>query len=211
MKLLVGLGNPGKEYELTRHNVGSMALEYCMEQWLTDARYEQSSRKKSRLYQSWEYRYYPRDDAWIDMSILFPHTYMNLSGSAVKNFLHTHGDEIDLASSVWVFHDDIDLPFGAFKIDRNVSSGGHKGVQDIIEHLKTQDFVRFRIGIQPPQARKIPTDAFVLKKFGKNELEILQSSVFPAINDALEIAFVHSIERAQNVYNKRARNKKQKT
>jgi len=202
--ILVGLRNPGEEYETTRHNVGAMALEYCMAQWDKDAHYEQSGRKKSRLYETREYRYWVRDDASIDIVVVLPNTFMNLSGTAIKSFLHTHFDGEDAAGSVWVYHDDIDLPFGSLKIDRNVSSGGHKGVQNIIDQLGTKDFVRFRIGIQPPHGKKGPTDEFVLKKFAKKELASLHASVFPAIHDATEMALLQGVMRAQNMANRRS-------
>lgn len=201
--ILIGLHNPGEEYQLTRHNVGALSLEYCIEQWQNDMRYEHTGRRKSKLYESREYRYCVRDDVCIDIFSVFPNTYMNLSGGAVKSFLTTHGNEADIRNSVWIIHDDIDLPFGSFKIDRNISSGGHKGVQNVIEQLGTKDFIRFRIGILPPQGKKTPTDEFVLKKFNKTELEILRDSVFPAIHDALEMAFAYGIERAQNTFHKR--------
>ncbi|MBI2483726.1 peptidyl-tRNA hydrolase [Candidatus Uhrbacteria bacterium] len=205
--ILVGLRNPGEEYELTRHNVGALSLEYCMAQWQKDARYENVSRKKSKLYESWTYRYWIRDTTSIDICLVFPATYMNLSGSAVKSFVGTQNDEADKIGSVWVFHDDIDLMLGSFKIARNISSAGHKGVQNVIEQLGTKDFVRFRIGILPVEGKKTSTDAFVLKKFGKKEREALNSSVFPLICDAIGLAFASGIDRAQNIFNKRANEK----
>ncbi|MBI4250452.1 aminoacyl-tRNA hydrolase [Candidatus Uhrbacteria bacterium] len=201
--ILIGLRNPGDEYESTRHNVGASALEYCMEQWNRDAHYEQSGRKKSRLYETREYRYWMRDDASIDIVVVLPNTYMNLSGNAIKSFLHTYFEGEDAIGSVWVYHDDIDLPFGSLKIDRNVSSGGHKGVQNIIDQLGTKDFVRFRIGIQPPHGKKGPADEFVLKKFAKTELATLHASIFSAIRDATELAFQQGVIRAQNMVNSR--------
>lgn len=119
MILIVGLGNPGKKYEKTRHNVGFRVID---------------SLKKSL------------DFAQDKDIILFkPQTYMNDSGKAVKSLMAYR--KLPMANS-WIIHDDIDLPLGTIRVSQNISSAGHKGVESIIHELRTKNFIRFRIGVQ---------------------------------------------------------------
>jgi len=141
MILIVGLGNPGKKYEKTRHNIGF------------------------RIIDSLDFA---RDKGVI---LLKPQTFMNNSGKAIKSLITKYpptGEAGKLQSTqLWVIHDDIDLPLGTIRISKNSSSGGHKGVQSIINETRTKNFTRFRIGIRPKF--KVDTEKFVLKKFTKQE------------------------------------------
>lgn len=202
MKLFIGLGNPGEEYEHTRHNVGVIALQYGMAAWKKDSRFEDVGREKNRSYTSFEFRFCADDVATQDIVVVFPQTYMNTSGEAVKRYLGRVGDDFSCANDLWVFHDDIDIAFGLFKIDLNASSAGHNGVQNIIDQIGTKDFVRFRIGIKPHHARKKPTDQFVLQKFSKKESEGL-NAISENILRACEIGITSSIAKAQSLFNKK--------
>lgn len=110
--------------------------------------------------------------------ILFkPQTYMNQSGKAVKSLITNYGLQI---TDIVVIHDDIDLPFGAIRVSKNASSAGHKGVQSIIDELKSQDFKRIRIGINP--GRKVNTEKYVLEKFTKQEEKQLKEIIKEAVS-----------------------------
>ena len=152
--LIVGLGNPGKKYANSRHNVGHLIID------------ELSKTKK---------------EGWI---LVKPNTFMNLSGKAVKELI---SKSKFLISNLWVIHDDIDLPLGEFKIQKGRGSAGHKGVQSIINELKTKDFWRVRIGICPAQREKPKNvEKFVLQNFTKKEEKILKE-VIEKIAEELKI------------------------
>jgi len=157
MKLIVGLGNPGKKYEKTRHNVGFRIIDALI-------------------------------DKISDKNIVFlkPDTFMNNSGKAVQNALAYYKIP---AENLYVVHDDIDLPFNTIKVSRDSSSAGHKGVQSIIDELKTKDFTRIRIGIKPEHI--VDTTEFVLKKFTKAEEKQLKEITKKAV-DIIESAFLDS-------------------
>jgi len=154
MKLIVGLGNPGKEYEATRHNIGFEALEaYASQQGLSISR-----SKFEALYAEFE-----RDGEKI--LLVLPQTYMNLSGRSVSKFVQFYKlDPLD----VLVIHDELDLPLGKLKMLRKGGAAGHRGVLSIQECLSTQELARMRLGIGRPTPPEQVVD-FVLKKFQKSE------------------------------------------
>ncbi len=146
MKLIVGLGNPGRKYKKTRHNIGFRVIDAL---------------KKSL------------DKARDKEIILFkPQTFMNQSGKAVKKKIENCKLKIE---NLLVVHDDIDLPLGTIRISENISSAGHKGVQSIIDELRTQNFTRARIGIRPDH--KVDTEKYVLGKFTKEEEKQLKQII----------------------------------
>ncbi len=202
MKLLVGLGNPGEKYERSRHNAGMIALEYCMFAWRNDSRFEDMGKAKTRAYSSFEFRFCADGVRTEDIAVLLPQTFMNVSGEAVKKYLSRVDDVFEVYNDLWVFHDDIDILFGLIKIDRNSSSAGHNGVQNIIDQIGTKDFVRFRIGIKPEYAQRKPTDQFVLQKFSKKESKAFDS-IFKSVLDACETGLISGIPKAQSMYNKK--------
>ncbi len=176
MKILVGLGNPGKEYENTRHNTGRI-----MVNWV-----------EKKL------------DGKLKIKFLMPDNFMNNSGKAVAPFIKTKKDLKDLV----VVYDDIDLPLGKIKISFNRSSGGHNGLGSIIKVLKSEEFVRIRIGICPTtpsgKLRKPHGEKDVLKfllgEFKKSELEILKK-LSKKVNEAVEIIFTEGKDKAMSLYN----------
>ena len=158
MKLIIGLGNPGKKYQNTRHNVGFLALDYVFKNWLTKQNF--SPWKESKKFQ-----------AVISEGILNcekiilaqPQTFMNNSGLSVQ--VLSSYNKLD-ANNIIVIHDDLDIEFGKYKIQTNHSSAGHNGVKSIIEHLGTQNFTRVRIGIgRTDKQKQGETVKFVLNKF----------------------------------------------
>jgi PTH1 family peptidyl-tRNA hydrolase len=159
--LLVGLGNPGKEYDLTRHNVGFLALDEFvaktdeMEDWIVKSNLK-SQMSTGRIGQN-------------KVIAIKPTTFMNLSGEAVQavaNFYKIHPDNIV------VLHDEIDINFGQIRLRKGGSSAGHNGIKSVTQHMG-EDYGRIRIGIGPKKPASIKSEAFVLKKFSSEEQEQL--------------------------------------
>lgn len=157
MKLVIGLGNPGEKYSNTRHNAGFLALDYILRDFPESC----SSKFEAEIHEA----------AIGSEKVLFiyPQTYMNDSGSAVRQVMDFY--KLD-PSDIIVLHDEVDLPLGVIKIAENSGPAGHNGVKSIIEKLGTQEFKRIRIGVEVRENRKqIPTEVFVLSPFSKGELE----------------------------------------
>jgi PTH1 family peptidyl-tRNA hydrolase len=173
LKLLVGLGNPGTEYEKTRHNVGFMVLEEI-------ARKNNCSfRESKKLFgRTCEY------GSGIEKTrLLMPNTYMNESGKSVrsaKDWFNFQNNQLI------VLADDMDLPLGKIRVRSKGSSGGHNGLKSIINHLGTAEFKRLKIGIGAPsnyqQERKSKTVSHVLGRFSKEEFIILNFIIQEIIN-----------------------------
>ena len=161
MKLIVGLGNPGKQYENTRHNIGFMALDkYASENNLS---FKIESRFEGLITQT-TYQ--------GEKVILFkPVTYMNLSGRAIYKVVNYYKIDID---DILIIHDDLDLPTGKMRLREKGSSGGHNGLKSIIENLNTNEFKRVKIGISKDSRDIID---YVLSKFSKAEMELLDESL----------------------------------
>lgn len=154
MKLIVGLGNPTKEYELTRHNVGFLMLD----KYLGQVKWQ--SKFNSLVYEK----------NLNNEKVLFvkPQTYMNLSGEAIIKFFLYYKLKID---DLLIISDDKDISLGKIKVKKNSSSGGHNGLKSIIETLKTDAFLRLKVGIKTDSLRE--TSSFVLGVFSTEELNIL--------------------------------------
>ncbi|HNW99846.1 MAG TPA: aminoacyl-tRNA hydrolase [Candidatus Cloacimonadota bacterium] len=153
MKLIVGLGNPGNEYQYTRHNIGFMALD----RW---AEHRGLGFSRQRDYE------YIR---WKSNIVIKPQTYMNLSGLAVQHVLNQYKNIDDIIIIV----DDIYLPLGEIRIREKGGDGGHNGLKSIIESLNSQNFKRLRIGIQEPKDQGMKD--YVLSSFSDEEAASLQS------------------------------------
>ena len=175
MMLIVGLGNPGKEYEKTRHNVGFMVLdEFQKEHDFPDF---SPSKKHSSLVS---------EGILGSTKVLLakPQTFMNNSGKAVQSLLPKRGlgfPKPRLGNTLVVVHDDIDIPLGKVKVSKGSGSAGHKGVDSIIQSLGTKDFTRIRVGIQPATGKPENVEEFVLMPFQKLELPLLQLALQNAI------------------------------
>ena len=155
--LIVGLGNPGKEYDNTRHNIGFMFLDFIgINDYVKEGNYMIS---KSRL-----------DNKVI--SFMKPLTYMNLSGEAIYNFIRYYKMPIE---NLVVIYDDIYIPFGTTRFRRKGSSGGHNGIKNIIKMLDTEEFKRIKIGVGDKPAGW-DLDDWVVSRFNDSELNNLQES-----------------------------------
>lgn len=184
MKLIVGLGNPGKEYENTRHNMGFMALdEYATQNHLTF-----NKEKFNGLYTDFSYN----GDKVI---LLKPQSYINLSGEVIRKFVDYFKIELD---DLLVISDDLDMDLGKIKIKYKGSSGGHNGLKNIESHLGTQNYRRIKIGIS--NNKNIDTKDYVLGKLNGDSKKIIEETIqlFPKIiDDYLKIPF----DNLMNKYN----------
>ncbi len=157
MKLIIGLGNPGKEYERNRHNAGYMALDFILRGDQAISCTSKFDAKICELHQ--------REKVFF----VYPETFMNNSGKAVKQIMDFYKIE---PKDILVLHDEVDLPLGTIKFADNSGHAGHNGVASIIDELGTQQFNRIRIGVETRQDKTIPpTDAFVLQDFSDEELK----------------------------------------
>ncbi|MFA6324953.1 MAG: aminoacyl-tRNA hydrolase [Candidatus Paceibacterota bacterium] len=194
MKLIVGLGNPGEEYENTRHNTGWILLDFILGK---KAEWKQANGAKLLFYK----------DTVGDKPTEYikPTTFMNNSGIAVAHVKDKHKLKL---KDIIVIYDDIDLPLGKIKISYDRSSGGHNGLESIIKKLKSREFVRIRVGITPStptgKLRKIKGEKavlnFLLGEYKKNELNELKK-LSKKVADAIEIIFTESKEKAMSLYN----------
>lgn len=185
MKLIIGLGNIGEKYALTRHNVGFMLLDkIAIDHALS---YKQESKLKCALT---KLRHSTGDIIFIK-----PSTFMNLSGEAMRAVIDYYKIE---PKKVCVIYDDIALELGKIRFRAIGSDGGHNGIKSIIKHLGTNKFDRLKIGIgpQPP----IPAENFVLQNFSQQEQTILKEVLSTSI-EALDFYLENGIEKAQNKYN----------
>ena len=185
MKLIVGLGNPGKQYEKTRHNVGYELIDFIADEY--DLVFK-SSKKFNSLYSEINFN----NEKII---LVKPLSYMNLSGDVVSKYIKFYNiNTCDLL----VFQDDLDMDLGKIRILYNSSSGGHNGIKDIERKLGTREFVRLKIGIS--NDRNIDTKDYVLSKFSDDENEIL-SKTYIKIKNILEDFAVYDVNKLKQIYN----------
>lgn len=188
MKLIVGLGNPGRLYADSKHNVGFMvvkALAAALEADFKKDKYSFSLSCKARL----------NDKGLI---LAQPLTYMNLSGNAVSSLLNKNKVSIE---DLLVICDDLDLELGRLKIRPKGSSGGHHGLESIIEHLGSEGFARLRIGIGRPHPAVDAAD-YVLSKFSKKDTQILKEALEKAV-ECCQVWITRGSTAAMNIFNKR--------
>jgi len=169
MILIVGLGNPGKEYAETRHNVGFFVVEKLREN-LKLGEFNLEKKFQVEIVKG------------KNLILAKPQTFMNESGKAVSLLVNFYKINLE---NLWVAHDDIDIALGEYKIQKDKSSAGHKGVQSVIEALGAQKFNRLRIGIKTEALEKIPAEAFVLQKFPAAEKKIIDETIKKALVEIL--------------------------
>lgn len=187
--LIVGLGNPGKKYNRTRHNVGFDVIDALAKGWGVSL-----SANKRFQGEVGETRVPKR------LVLLKPTTYMNLSGQSVRSVVDWY--KLDPAE-VLVVYDDMDLPAGRLRLRLSGSAGGHNGMKSIISHLGTQDFPRLRLGISRNGASgDRAVVGHVLGKFAPEERKVIDSAVAMA-TDAIDFSLGKGIERAMSLYNGR--------
>lgn len=182
MKIIIGLGNPGEKYNKTRHNVGFIAVDAITSNlglaWQKNKKFNTEIAKNN------------------DVILAKPLTYMNNSGQAVQAILSYYKllpkkfgilkeKDSNLSEILTIIHDDVDIELGKSKLSINSRSGGHNGVQSIINHLKTKNFKRIRIGVKTELTEKMPTDKFVLQNFNKEEIKTINNIIQEIIKEAV--------------------------
>lgn len=184
MKLIVGLGNPGNEYSKTRHNVGFLLIDRLAEKLNVSL-----DKHKCRA----EYCIFSHNGERIILAK--PQTYMNLSGNSVKSLMKFYDISVE---DLIVVHDDLDLPVGKLRLRRKGSSGGQKGMGNIIDLLGTSEIDRIRIGIS--NDRLMDTRDYVLSKFSREEKKIIDEAIDKAA-DAVICSFDHDFDEVMSRYN----------
>jgi peptidyl-tRNA hydrolase, PTH1 family len=185
MILIVGLGNPGKDYQGTRHNIGFAIIDELI-----------SGTDSGNKYTKFNSIAVNAKHSGNDLILLKPRIFMNNSGSAVAGAMKFYGDDI---SRVLIIHDDIDIEFGYVKIKRGGGTAGHRGLQSILAKTNNLDFDRLRFGVDRPPGRMEASD-YVLRKFGKSEIKELDFLIKHAA-DIIKDYIENGLDHAANKYN----------
>ena len=186
MKVIIGLGNPGKKYEKTRHNIGFIVID--------------SLRKKLNISDEREKFQALVSEKNIDgekVIFLKPQTFMNLSGNSVIEIVNFY--KLDSKKDIIVIYDDMDLPFGDIRIREKGSSGGHNGIKSIISHIG-EEFIRIKCGIGAKEKGAIE---YVLGEFNQTEQKILDEILDNIDNCVIEMITVQNMDRIMQKYNKK--------
>jgi PTH1 family peptidyl-tRNA hydrolase len=191
MKLIVGLGNPGKTYACNRHNVGFQSLNYFARHHSIRFDHRQCHAKVGTGHVRGE-----------KLLLAEPRTFVNLSGQSVAGLVHKHNISL---SDLLVIYDDLDLPLGKIRLRQSGSSGGHRGMKSIISTLGGEDFPRIRVGIGRPQPEKqsMSEDAvvsYVLSDFSPEEEAIIKP-VIARVSEAIDCFLAQGIKAAMNKFN----------
>ena len=188
MKLIVGLGNPGEKYMSTRHNVGFRVIDQISKnggffRWKKEKKFKSEVSSGNIVTEK--------------ILLIKPRVFMNNSGESVSALVQFYKIHLN---DIMIIHDDLDLPLATIRISQNTSSGGHKGVQSIIDYLHSQEFIRFRIGIRGAGISHVPAEEYVLQKFPSDELTKIDSSVSLLI-EAVEMTISLGVVEAMNEFN----------
>ena len=188
MKLIVGLGNPGIEYQFTPHNMGFLAVDRIAEQCGVSVsnRHCQALTGRALIAQQ-------------DVLLAKPETYMNLSGMSVRELVREH--ELDPAQDLIVIYDELDLPLGTIRIRRRGSSAGHNGMESIMGALGSDEFVRLRLGIAPDHPVQDGA-RYVLGQFKKSQYATVDQELDMAA-EAVKVILGEGVSKAMSLYNRR--------
>jgi PTH1 family peptidyl-tRNA hydrolase len=188
VRLIVGLGNPGIEYQFTPHNIGFLAVDRIAERCgvMVENRHCKALTARARIGKE-------------EVLLAKPETYMNLSGLSVLELINKY--EVDRQKDLLVMYDELDLPLGTIRIRERGSSAGHKGMESILGALGTQEIRRMRLGIAPDHPVK-DGSRYVLSQFRKSQLGALDEMLDKAA-DAVEVILDYGIAEAMNRYNRK--------
>lgn len=188
--LVVGLGNPGKEYEASRHNVGFKVAD----RWAESHQIVLDKKKPWALLGEADVTI---DGSTVRAIVAKPRTFMNLSGEALVELVNRY--HVDLSNTI-VVYDDMDLPLGKVRLREKGSAGGHRGMANIVDRLGTRDIPRIRIGIGRPEDVRPEVVDYVLGRFKPGEREIIEQAVSRA-RDAIDCIMATGIAGAMNTFN----------
>jgi PTH1 family peptidyl-tRNA hydrolase len=191
LKVILGLGNPGREYAATRHNVGWWLIDHLADVWHLDAwKKDGDSHVTSGVV------------AGVKVKLVKPQTYMNLSGQALKNYVRR--PFWSAAKDLLVVVDEVQIPVGRFRIRARGSAGGHNGLKSVEAALGNQEYPRLRIGVGPSEERKgVYGDLadFVLAPFARDEREDVLA-LLPPLTATVETWLADGVEKAMNLHNR---------
>ena len=188
MKLIVGLGNPGIEYQFTPHNIGFLAIDRIAEQCgvTVDNRRAKALTARARIGKE-------------EVLLAKPETFMNLSGMSVRELAEKHG--VDPEKDLIVMYDELDLPLGMIRIRERGSSAGHNGMQSIINAFQTQEIARIRLGIAPDDPKKGGA-RYILSPFRKSQL-VAVDEMLDLAAQAVSVALSEGVKTAMNRFNRK--------
>jgi len=188
MKLIIGLGNPGRAYANNRHNIGFIGINH-----LARSQGIKFDRKQGLA------RIGSGKVAGSEVVLAKPQTYMNQSGESVSRLVKKFNISLD---ELIIIHDDLDLPLGKIRISHASSSGGHKGINSIVQELGSQDFIRLRVGVgRPTEASEDEIIAYVLSDFTPEQRKAI-SPVIPRVTEAILCLLTEGLVPAMNKYNR---------
>ena len=191
MKVILGLGNPGREYAATRHNVGWWLVDHLADVWRFDGwRKDENTHVANGVV------------GGVKVRLAKPQTYMNLSGQALKNYVRR--PFWSPATDLLVVVDEVQIPVGRFRIRARGSAGGHNGLKSVEQALGTQEYPRLRIGVGPSEERKgiYPNLAdFVLAPFARDERDDILA-LLPPLTAAVETWVGEGVQKAMNLHNR---------
>jgi PTH1 family peptidyl-tRNA hydrolase len=187
MKCLIGLGNPGPQYVLNRHNIGFMVID-AINQELGEGAYRTEHRAQvARL----------NFTDGEKVILVKPQTYMNLSGESVAPLVKFYNVALE---EILVIQDDIDQPFMGVRLQKNRGSGGHNGIKSLTQHLASENYARLKLGVGRPSHPQQDVANYVLQNFSADEMKYLPrliETAFDCVEDFLKVGF----DRAANIYN----------
>jgi len=189
LKLIVGLGNPGIEYQFTPHNLGFLAIDRIADDCGVEVRNRQCRALTARVTIGAE-----------QVILAKPETYMNLSGIAVRELLTKH--DLNPATDLIVIYDELDLPLGTIRIRQRGSSAGHNGMESVIGALGTQEFLRIRLGVTPDGKKVLEGARYLLKPLRKAQLKIVDE-VLDRAAEAVKVIVTEGPAAAMNRYNRK--------
>ena len=193
MKLIVGLGNPGIEYQFTPHNLGFLAVDRIANEYGVEVRNRQCRALTGRVVIGPE-----------TVLLAKPETFMNLSGISVRELVEKH--DVRPEEDLIVIQDELDFPLGTIRLQRQRSSAGHNGIESIIAALDTQDFLRIRIGVAPEHKVSDGKD-YLLSPIRKADLKVVDE-VLDATEEAVQVILKEGPAAAMNLFNRRDWEKK---
>ncbi len=185
MKIIAGLGNPGKEYEHTRHNMGFDVIDELARRWHVTLWKEDMKAEIGQTLVNGE-----------KVLLVKPLTYMNNSGEAVGAIARYYKVDLD---DIYIICDDLDLPPGKTRIRKKGASGGHNGIKSLIAHLGSENFTRFRIGVGHPQDGHTVVEHVLSRPYGEDIQKIEDAKIHTA--DSIESALKDGVDHAMNVFN----------